>query len=194
MKDFKEKFVNFLYNFAFFWSIWYSFWVKVTNPSKGKAVLPTFKSTNEIIEALGFGEDYVKDPLNGALDIMYHPREIQDRINNDEKVGDCDDHAIYWAACLLKADIAKDAWIGTIYYKREDGSFGGHAVCVFEDYSGQLFWSDYRMPVAVASHEEWTHQIGNERYGVKAVASALVPVISLDKDDTPKFGRSFRVT
>lgn len=192
-KNFKKKFMNFIYNFAFFWSYWYGFWIKATKPKGGLGILPYHENTRSIVQALNYGNDYVLDPLSGAIDIMYHPRKIQERINRGDKIGDCDDHAIYWATCLLKSALASEAWIGTVYYQKEDGSFGGHAICVFRDYSGKLFWSDYGMPNAVDSHEEWSREVGEEKYGKTLIASALVPIISIDSDDTPKFGKSYRL-
>lgn len=194
MKNLKIKLVNFLYSFAFLLSWWYGFWVKATAPSQSKGELPKYKSIDEIIEALDFGRDYEMDPLKGLLDIMYHPREVQDRINNGEKVGDCDDHAIYWASCLLKSNFARNVWIGTAFYEGKDGKLAGHAICVFEDYNDNLYWADYRMPYAVDSHEEWAEHVGEQKYGTKLIASALVPVVALGQHDMPKFGKSFRVT
>lgn len=192
-KTFKKKFVRFFYNFAFIWSYWYGFWVRFTKPGVGVGILPDYNKVDDIVRALDYGNDYVLDPLNGALDIMYHPRRVQERINSDEKIGDCDDHAIYWASCILKSAMARQVWIGTAHYQKEDGSVGGHVVCVFEDYDGNLFWGDYRMPYAVKSHEQWAKEVGEEKYGKELIASALVPVVSLAVDDTPKFGRSYRV-
>ena len=193
MTKFKERFVNIFYNFTFIISLWYSFWVKVTAPKKDKVELPTYSSTDEIIKALNYGRDYKPDPIRGLLDIMYNPREIQQRINNNEKVGDCDDHAIYWASCLLISDIAKYAWIGTIYYERNDGTLAGHAICVFRDHNDKLYWADYNKPYLIESHSDWVRKVGAEKYGKRVIAAALIPVISASKDGSPKFGKAYRV-
>lgn len=193
MNKIKEKFVNVFYNFAFIISLWYSFWVRVTAPKKNKVELPIYSDPEKIIEALNYGRDYKPDPLRGFLDIMYNPREVQHRINNDEEVGDCDDHAIYWASCLLISGLAKYAWIGAIYYEKDDGSLAGHAICVFRDHEDKLFWADYNKPSLVESHDDWIRKVGTEKYGKRVIAAALVPVVSASKDGNPKFGKAFRI-
>lgn len=193
MKDFKEKIYNLFYKFSFLFSWWYSFCMKITVPSKNKGKIPKYKNTMEIIQALEFGREYKSDPLNGILDIMYHPREVQDRIDKKEKIGDCDDHAIYWATCLIDSGLSDEVWIGTAAYQRKDGTYGGHVVCVFRDLNNHLYWADYNLPYRISSHEEWSQQVGSQKYGVKLIASALVPIKSISKDYCPKFGKSFRI-
>ena len=107
---------------------------------RGTKVETDFNSYQEIAHELAFGMRYKKDPLNGLLDVLTHPTRIQDRINKDQLIDDCDGHAIYWATTLLKIKFVKNAWFSFIMFGDANDSIQGHAVCVFEDWNGELFW------------------------------------------------------
>jgi hypothetical protein len=107
-----------------------------------------FYNWEGIARNLGFGRRWSSDPVKGKLDVMSHPRKVQEKIDiGNVGIGDCDDHAIYWATALLKNHLAQRVWIGTIWSQKPGAKKGsGHALCVFEDRRGDTYWADYVAP------------------------------------------------
>jgi hypothetical protein len=145
----------------------------------------TYKTPDEIVLALRFGTAWRPDPLKEALDVMMSPRKMQQRIDDKAAVlGDCDDHAIYWATALLKSGIAERAWLGTVWYQNANGKGTGHVVCVWERWNGALYWSDYSVPQPFTSEWCWARAVASRRQA-KLIAAGYFQVM-LRKSGEPR--------
>ena len=136
----------------------------------------TYESIADIPPAIKYGRNWREDPIKGLLDIVMSPRKFQYLIDKgSEEFGDCDDHALYWAAALLKSNLADKAWLGTVWYSKADGSMkSGHVVCVFSK-GGKSYWADYRNPSLFEGTWEWATQVAQSR-GKVLHAAALIEV------------------
>lgn len=145
------------------------------------------KTTKEILEALNWGKTWTADPLKGTFDMMYHPTRIQRNSFLGRSIGDCDDHAIYWCASLLKSKLASKVWLSFYQYEKLDGTVGGHVVCVYRDWYGEYYWADYNLPESIPDTFAWVGLLG-KRKRRKILGAAKIEVLRLKKDDTPVFG------
>mgnify|MGYP003659552963 FL=1 len=176
-------FWNFIPNFG---KWWYGLTMKVTK--NNEFPVEKVSTYSEVGERLEWGKRYRKDKWEGKLDNLSHPTEIQKRIANGELIGDCDDHSIYWATCLLKSDLILKVWFSFFQMRsRDTGKLSGHVVCVFVDKENKMKWCDYRMPSDIESRWSWAEQSA-ERYNAEVLTAAMVEVISIKPDDTPVFG------
>jgi len=174
---------NIIPNFARWW---YSLTMKL---SKNKE-FPVRKAASyrQIGERLDWGRRYKKDKWNGKLDNLSHPTEIERRIGMGELIGDCDDHAIYWATSLVKSDLVLKVWFCFFQMQsKETGKISGHVVCVFIDKENKLKWCDYRMPSEIEGRWDWAEQSA-ERYNAEPLTAAMTEIINIRPDDTPIFG------
>lgn len=158
-----------------------------------KHPVKVYKNIAEIPVALSWGTRYKPDPI-GRNPIL-HPTEIQKRIEKDELIADCEDHACYWAAALIKSKLAKKVWMGVFWYYRADGTFGGHAVCVFLGLDGKMYYADYGMPVENIAPIAGPDAFGwlssaFPAYGKKLVSASMTSFRGLNKRDTLKFGKT----
>lgn len=159
----------------------------------GEVQLRPVKSYRAISEALSGGARWRPDPLGGIFDNVYHPSQVQLNIDMSEPVGDCDDHAVYWCAMLLRSKLARRAWLSFYQYRRADGVVGGHVVCVFEsvdtgaDGKPKLFWVDYGLPELITSRDAWIDLLC-ARKSRTLLGAAEIPVTHLREDDTPVLG------
>ena len=175
--------------FTGFIKFWYGLSMLVTRHKK--ATLPEFLTTQQIAEMLRFGDGWRSDPFGGALDVLTHPTRIQWRLDNGKrKVEDCDGHAAYWCVALLKSGLAKRVWFSIYQMRKIDGRFGGHAVCVYEDQFGRLWWCDYGAPrmleadLPIKALDGWEWAITSARgYKATPIAAAKLEVkLSKDKN------------
>ena len=126
---------------------------------------------------------YEADPAGGSWDIMRHPTQVQSRALDEVGVGDCEDHAIYWATVLLVSDLADRAWIG-IFSTNGHSRRIGHAVCVFEK-EGVLSWVDYRLPKVITKKWDWAEDSTTQiEPGSIPTCAALIEV-SVNEDLNP---------
>jgi hypothetical protein len=142
----------------------------------------------KIADRLDWGRRYRKDKWDGKLDNLTHPTEIQRRIDRTLEIGDCDDHSIYWATCLLKSDLVLKVWFSFFQMQnKETGKLSGHVVCVFVDKDNVMKWCDYSRPKEITSRWNWAEQSA-ELYGAKPITAAMVHITEIREDDTPVFG------
>jgi hypothetical protein len=138
---------------SFFMRIWYM--ISQFFTGFGGAKMPHFQDVIGILEALKHGTAYRAD--RKVFGAMLHPFKVQARMNKDKRIGDCEDHAAYWACALRRSLIAFEVYIGCLYYK-QDGKQLGHAVVVFRPRNdSRFFWADYHMPQPLAYLDAW-HQ------------------------------------
>lgn len=185
----REKLIKFWYaNFYFIVRFWYQLTVRLTR--KKNIVLTQFSNPKEVAAKLNWGQKWTEDPFNGMLDYMPHPTKVQDRINKNLMLDDCDGHAIYWATVLLNSKLMKRTWISTIHFKKSGGSIGGHVVCLMEDFNGNCFWTDYNEPRAFqnAIPYSWVKQVCDE-FDAKPIAMGYFEVEKINKNLTPIFKR-----
>jgi hypothetical protein len=173
-----------------FWFVrfWYQLTVKHTR-AKNVHWIRYFRYPYEIAKELKFGEAWKEDPLKGAFDYMPHPTVIQDHINHNKPLDDCDGHAIYWAANLLNSNLASKVWIGTVHMKKKDGTISGHCVCLFEDFLNKHYWCDYSEPrqfVEGPTIFTWPWLVAEE-YDARPIAAGFFQVKEVQKDYTPIF-------
>lgn len=163
----------------FFWfaPLWYGFTMFLTRWRRWPEIA-TYTRIEQINEALSWGEGWRPDPIKGLLDVAMDPRKFQARIDRGEtKLGDCDDHALYWAAALLDNGLAERAWIGSAFYARRDGKGkAGHVVCLFER-DGKRYWVDYRAPRSIDAAWGWAYSIALDR-GKLLYAAGTVEVVA----------------
>lgn len=183
----KEKLIVFWFKYClFFVKFWYTLTMLVSR--KKNVNIKEYRFANDISEALKGGRLYKKDPINGVLDILVHPTRIQDRLNKNQKIGDCDEHAAYWVSTLLKSKIAIMTWFAFVLYKdKSTGKIEGHALCVYMEHSGFLYWCDYFEPKPILHTYDWVWRVC-ERQNAEPIAAAMFCVDSLDKNDMPLFG------
>ena len=174
----------------FLWIVpyWYRFTMFLTKSSEYP--VKTYSTYIHILDALSYGSRWTSDPLGGALDNLYHPTRVQEHIKKGEDIGDCDDHAVYWATTLLKSKLARRAWISFYQYQKNDtGQFGGHVICVFESKkTGELMWVDYHPPLKMENRSSWIKHFEKTKNRT-ALYAAEIPVIGLHNDDTPILGK-----
>jgi hypothetical protein len=176
-------FWNFIPNFG---KWWYGLTMKVTK--NNEFPVEKVSTYSEVGERLEWGKRYRKDKWQGKLDNLFHPTEIQKRIANGELIGDCDDHSIYWATCLLKSDLVLKVWFSFFQMRsRDTRKLSGHVVCVFIDKENKMKWCDYRMPSDIESRWDWAEQSA-ERYNAEVLTAAMIEVVSIKPGDTPVFG------
>jgi hypothetical protein len=169
-----------------FGKFWYSLTMEWSK--NDKQFVEFAKSYEEIGERLGWGRKYRADKWDGKLDNLTHPTEIQNRILLNLDIGDCDDHAIYWATTLLKSDLVLKVWFSFFQMRsKSTGKLSGHVVCVFVDKENKMHWCDYRMPVEINNRWEWAEQSA-ARYNSEVLTAAMIEVVDVKTDDTPIFG------
>lgn len=116
---------------------------------------------------------------------------------SDVVVHNCDEHAAYWCACLLKSGLVDNVWMGTLQMQAPDGTISGHAVSVFDrPGTGSLWTADYDVPVSIGTDRWGWVDVYCQRYGAKPVFATLAKVIRLDADDLivmrPEAARGYR--
>lgn len=138
----------------------------------------------EIVIRVAYGRRYRQD---GRRDRMLHPRRVQARVNAGAiGLGDCEDHAAYWIACLIKSQLADEVLLGNLQFKN-GGKRAGHAVVVFKA-DGDWYWADYNMPSLLPSRDAWVDAV-LAIYGNELVGGVLTRV-ELNADDTINFNES----
>ena len=186
----KDKLIRAIYSLTWFSARWYQFTMWLSK--KPGARVREYSNIEEIIGAMNYGKLYQQDEIfNIKSDHMTHPGALQLKLDNGKGFGDCDDHAIYWCAALLKSGLAKKVWIG-IFTMKNDKGYSGHAICVFEDMDHELNWCDYRMPTKIEKMSDFQNQSA-ERFGKQAICGAIWHVTHLKNDDTPVFGKITKV-
>lgn len=186
-------FIKFFYKYLY-WLVpwWYGFTMQVTRRRR----YPQVKSVSSVLEipdALGFGRRWRQDPgRRGRLDVLSHPRRVQYKI--DQKtigIGDCDDHAIYWATSLLQNNLAERVYLGTVWAKRPDEKRGfGHVVCV-ASIGRHYYWADYRAPRRTIGEWAWAHDYALLSRSVVHAAGLIE--VKLRKSGEPKLCKKVRV-
>lgn len=179
----------FIMHFAWFKKIMYMLTMAKTKHNGDGHPVKETKNVRMIVERLDFGRHWTKDP---KVDTMYHPRVVQRLVDNkwhEKHSLDCDDHAGYYAAVLVKSQLAKRVWVGTYnFIEKDTGAFAGHALCVFEDRFGNYLWMDYDYPMIISNKWQWVDKSA-QVFNVDPVAAVMFEVVSVDKHDTPKFGK-----
>lgn len=179
-------FVKFFYRW-FYWVVplWYGFTMQMTRKSRYPEIARHL-SWNHIAKELDFGQRWRPDPVRGRLDVMSHPRKVQDKIDRGHiGIGDCDDHAIYWATSLLQGYLAQRVYLGTIWAKRPGERRGfGHVVCVWVDRHGDTYWADYREPARTIG--TWGFANDYVRRSRAVVHAAGLIEVKLRKSGEPK--------
>ena len=186
--SFKDRFIQFIYNFTWFSRLYYVITIKISQ-NLPKCEVPIYYKFEDIIKALNYGKFYKHDNVaNVFKDYMIHPRTIQCRLENKVMFGDCDDHAIYWCVAIKKSKLAKKVWLSfyTMKGKWPDDTYQSHAVCVFQDFQGKLFWCDYGNPNLIQNIEDFQVKSA-EKYGCEPVCAATWEIFSVLEDDTPVF-------
>lgn len=185
-------FIRFCYNFTFFIVLWIRFtmWYSRYN----KIEVKTYKNAEEISKALGHGKHYRYDKLMGyKSDHVTHPTRFQKRIEEGKKLGDCDDHAIYWCVSLLKSGLVEKTWYA--YYSMinpDTKKRSAHAVCVFVDKKNQFYWADYGNPRKINKARNFMIASASKHKSVPVVG-ALIHINDILDDDTPVFGKRTRL-
>lgn len=106
----------------------------------------------EIAARLSYGKRWRPDPWRGRLDVMNHPRSVQERIDAGRALGDCDDHAGYWCSVLLKSNLVESCDFAMVMMRHTDGRTTGHAFVIFRLEGDPLFYSaDYDEPKGYTS-------------------------------------------
>ena len=190
----KDLWFRFIYNFIWFSKIYYSLTIKISETLKS-CPIPTFVNKKEIKNLLGGGKFYKKDNVAQVFtDYLIHPRVIQCRLEQKIPFGDCDDHALYWCVALKKSKLAKKVWFSffTMKGRDTDDTYSAHAVCVFLDNAGRLYWCDYSEPRKLDNFADFQVESA-ALYGCEAVCGGAWEVVDLKNDDTPIFGKTFRV-
>ena len=192
--SFKDKCIQFMYNFTWFSKIYYILTMKISKRLE-KCPVPLFKEPKEIVSLLRSRNLYKHDNIADIFkDYLIHPQVIQCRLEQKIPFGDCDDHAIYWCTALKKSKLAKKVWFSFFSMKgrQPDNSYGAHAVCVFVGHDYKIYWCDYSLPREIQNIADFQVKSA-ERYGCEAVCAAMWEVIEIKEDDTPVFEQILRI-
>ena len=176
--------------FLWFAKVWYKITIYFTQTKNFP--VKVYSTPEEIASALEYGTMWRSDPLGGAFDVVYHPTRVQRNIAENEEIGDCDDHAIYWCAALLKSGLAKRTWISFYHMEKRSGRISGHALCVFQGLDDKYYWTDYHHPRIMWHKHQWYEQSSYQR-GAKPLHAAMLEVKYLKFDDTPVFGKVIKL-
>lgn len=194
MSNLRDKLTQLGYHFTFISLWWYLLTMKLSR--KIGVSVKKYKKIEDIPAAFEFGRKYRWDQLFGSKsDHLTHPTRLQWRINNDFEFGDCDDHAIYWCAALLKSKLAKRVWFAFYSMKKQDpmnktsrADRMAHAVCVFQGLDGEFYWCDYGVPKKIDTVSQFMVESAST-YGYLPIAGVICHIDGLRDDDTPKFGK-----
>lgn len=151
-----------------FWRVtfrWYGFTARLGDKRHGDPVIPAASITALVARLLG-GHFYMRD----KLDAMKHPRIVQARLNRNEPIGDCDDHAAYIASVLLKSALAKKVYAAQVHMER-DGQTRGHVFVLFTDDDRDWFAMDYFVPVLGASPRAAIERIVQQHHAEPIIAA-----------------------
>lgn len=144
-----------LYIMAIYARLWFAFTQFFTG--FGGAPLPHYDNVGKIVEALRGGSLYRADRKAGAL---RHPNKVQARLNRGVRIGDCEDHAGYWCKSLRSSLLSFEMYMGHIYYVREDGTKGAHALTVYRrPTTDAYYWCDYHLPQLLTSLDAWPEAV-----------------------------------
>lgn len=181
------RIVKFFYKYLY-WLVpwWYGFTMQMTRKRRYPQVTRHFNWAH-ISEELDFGRRWRADPVKGALDVLSHPRKVQDKIDRGNVgIGDCDDHAIYTATALLKGNLARRVYLGTIWGKRPSDKRGfGHVVCVFDGrHRNDRYWADYYAPSRTIGDWGWAYDYALRSKAVVHAAGLIE--VKLRKSGEPK--------
>lgn len=194
LMTFKDKWINFIYNFTWFGQLYYILTMKISQKFPN-CPIPLYYASENIAKSLDYGKLYKHDNVaNIFKDYLIHPRVIECRLKSRTPFGDCDDHAIYWCTAIKKSKLAKKVWFSffTMKGRWPDDTYQAHAVCVLQDFEGKFFWCDYGKLNLIEKIEEFQTKSA-ERYGCEAVCGATWEILSVSDDDTPIFGNIKRV-
>lgn len=154
-----------------------------------------YKNVEEISVRLKKGKLYKYDNIGDVIkDYLIHPRVIECRLDNEELIGDCDDHAIYWCTAIKKSNLAKKVWFSffTMKHKGIPDQYSSHAVCVFIANDDKYYWCDYTNPRNIEKLSDFQIKSA-ELYGCEAICGAMWEIKQVKSDDTPIFGKILRV-
>ena len=171
--------------------LWYGMSMFFTR--KKATPVKTFLTAEDIAVQLDGGADWREDPWSGVLDVCMHPTKFQGRLNEavlgeTDEIGDCDDHAAYWAAALLKSGLATKVWFSFLQMRKKDtGKVSGHVVCVWNDTSGNLLWADYVNPTLIVDKWDWAEGNAKAR-NAEVIGAAMIEVEKITSKDSLVFG------
>jgi hypothetical protein len=187
---------DFLTRFFLIWfriTMFFTGWFKTSDVRRARMI-------DEIPARLEYGKEWRKDKAGG--DFVTNPRRVQRRIEDGVRIGDCDDHAAYWCAVLLKSGLAKRCWMGWVMMQPAKGnpSVGrwGHCVCIFEDHDGVMWWTDYHLPKRIGTEQEpwreweWAHRVGIDYYGDPVCATRAEVTLAPDLEGSIRFWKYTR--
>jgi hypothetical protein len=142
---------------------WYGLTSRRIGEGKGTPVR-TAESISDLAGRTSYPDHYTED----RLDSMRHPRLIQARVDARRPLGDCDDHAAYWCAVLLKSGLAERVYLAAMHLQL-DGEPAGHAFVIFRR-SGDDAWhaADYGLPVRGATAREACEALAGS-FGARAL-------------------------
>ena len=188
IRDIKRYFILNSFHFIYFVKFWYGLTMRLTKIDTNR--VSNFQTLDEIPSSYGWGTRYKSDPLNGMLDYLTHPSRLARNAELGDPFGDCDDHAIYWCVALLKAGHARRTWFCIYQMEKQDGSFSGHAICVYESVTdGMYYWTDYPLPRCLDEYRDKWIYTSAETYDETPLAGAMIEVEAVKEDDTPVFGK-----
>jgi hypothetical protein len=169
-------------------------------------------TVEEVAARLAGERQYTPDPLSGLVDIMRHPRHVQARLDAGTPIGDCDEFAAYWLACLLKSGLADRAYLGIYQGTRiGDGRPVGHALTLYDvdlprpptsnrdgavgplpepadrPSVSERRWVDYRLPATYEGRWGWVEPV-SESFGARPIFAGIARVERLTEQDTLVFG------
>lgn len=179
------RIVKFFYKWLY-WLVpwWYGLTMTLTRKRRYPD-LPYYRTVYDVSRALSLGRRWRPDPLGGKLDVLSHPRKVQwkmDRGNGG--IGDCDDHAIYWATAILQNNLAQRVYLGTVWAKRPSDKRGfGHVVCVWDD-GRDIYWGDYFAPSRTLGIWSWAHDYSLQTQSVVHAAGLIE--VKLRRSGEPK--------
>jgi hypothetical protein len=132
---------------------------------------------------------WTEDPLGGCIDMIRHPRYMQEAIErHPDKADDCDGFAAYAAVALLKSKLASLSevfWATAFWVNPKTDAIDGHAVCVFRQDNEWRWMSnwDHCKPFTCGNGPmaTWVEQL-ETRANVKVFVAAVYPAKAGEED------------
>lgn len=161
---------------TYFGIIWWN--ITLFLSKKENTLTPPYKYVDDIADALQGGTLYKYDALKGKTDWMQHPTRTQKNLNMRVPIGDCEDHALYWAYTLYQNEFASKIYLGFFNFKyRDSKNKGAHAICIWKPSlsDDKYMWADYHLPNEISDPEIAFYESA-ESYKADLLNASLIPI------------------
>lgn len=168
---------------AFFTALWYGLTQRAYLLFSPNTPVGAASSFLEIATRLSFGQQYRPDRMAGA---MTHPACVQWKVDDESRVGDCEDHMGFWTVAAHRGKLVEKTYMGIAMFRGSKNVLEGHVVCLLRTAAG-LAWADYGTPspTTPTTWVTWAHEVASA-YGSRLTFAYAVETW-VDEHDTVRF-------